>query len=638
MAELFVATAPGEHGFQKKVVIKRLLPHLVEDDTYNAMFIDEAKLTARLVHPKIAQTFELGKVGEALFIAMEFIDGIDVLALLREFATRRRRIAPALAAWIAAEVLDALDYAHNLADEDGRTLGIVHRDISPSNVLLSMRGDVKLVDFGIARAIDPDRAHKSKSGTLKGKYGYMSPEQVTEQRVDSRSDLFSVGVVLAELLTGRRLFAAANELDVLLMVRDAKLTRLDKYGADLDPNLQSIVRTALKKPVDERWQNAAAFREALSEWLFENRKRMTPKNVADVVHDLRDAVTDRRAKQLDGDTAIIEHNDRPVASLPTRVPTGDGVPALAIDAGDSMPMISMSYEPAEEQVPARPVTASDLAASAAVVADSKRTGPRAVIPVRAQSESDLTRARAGSEPRVRPPSMDTPQRPGFSSNDDLTAPPAPRGTPQIASIPPAPQSPPVVKRPPTPTPAAGTGVRTPTPAIGVRSLTPPSTPVRPTPMPPTPMPSSQVPAASPARSRVTPGAGVFPVPASKAEPHRHAEPSEGIVEVPIADTISAAIENITMPGDDSGPAMIHAPAEPGAPELPHIRTRTEDSGIRAFDALTEMPRARSSRSPRSPPSSPTSGRRSRPGSPTSPSRPTTRASSRRRRRCACCSG
>ncbi|HEY2735539.1 MAG TPA: serine/threonine-protein kinase, partial [Polyangiales bacterium] len=290
MAELFVATSPGEHGFQKRVVIKRLLPHLGADDTYKNMFIDEAKLTARLVHPKIAQTFELGRVDHDLFIAMEYVEGIDVLALLREYAQRRRRVEPQLAAWIAHEVLDALDYAHNARDEQGRPLGIVHRDISPSNVLLSVRGDVKLVDFGIARAKDPDRAHKSKSGTLKGKYGYMSPEQVIEMPLDGRSDVFSVGVVLAELLTGRRLFAAANELDVLLMVRDAKLTRFDKYGTEVEHGLQGIVRKALKKPVDERYASAAAFRDAISEWLFDNRHRMTNKAVADVVAELQPAV------------------------------------------------------------------------------------------------------------------------------------------------------------------------------------------------------------------------------------------------------------------------------------------------------------------------------------------------------------
>src|SRR5690349_17063076 len=247
MAELFLGTAPGEHGFQRKVVIKRLLPHLAREPVYTAMFIDEAKLTARLAHPKIAQTYELGRVGNELFIAMEFVDGVDVLAMLRELAWQRRRMPVELASWVAHEVLDALDFAHNMRDEHGSSLGIVHRDISPSNVLLSRRGDVKLVDFGIARATGPGRHHRTKSGTLKGKYGYMSPEQVIEQPVDARSDLFSVGVVLAEMLCGRRLFAAPNELDVLLMVRDAKLQRLDEHGKHIEPGLDRILRRALRK-------------------------------------------------------------------------------------------------------------------------------------------------------------------------------------------------------------------------------------------------------------------------------------------------------------------------------------------------------------------------------------------------------
>ncbi|MDQ3335565.1 MAG: serine/threonine protein kinase [Myxococcota bacterium] len=363
MAELFVATSPGEHGFQKKVVIKRLLPQLIGDPTYNAMFIDEAKLTARLVHPKIAQTFELGKVDDQLYIAMEHVDGIDVLALLREFAAKRRRVAPQLAAWIAHEVLDALDYAHNLIGDDQARLGVVHRDISPSNVLLSVRGDVKLVDFGIARAVDPERAHKSKSGTLKGKYGYMSPEQVIEHHLDARSDLFSVGVVLAELLTGRRLFAAANELDVLLMVRDAKLQRFEKYGSDVESTLADIVRKALKKPVDERWSSAAAFRDALANWLFEHRHRMTSRHVADVVLELRDAVLERRHK----------------ANEPVPVPRGDDLavgrspsedaPVIMIDDGDSVPIMSV-YE--DETRGGRPVSVTDLGAQAQAAQQSVR--------------------------------------------------------------------------------------------------------------------------------------------------------------------------------------------------------------------------------------------------------------------------
>jgi serine/threonine protein kinase len=381
MAELFLATAPGEHGFQKKVVIKRLLPHLSADDSYKAMFIDEAKLTARLVHPKIAQTFELGRVNDLLFIAMEFVDGIDVLALLREFAARKRRVEPQLAAWIAHEVLDALDYAHSLSGEDGKSLGIVHRDISPSNVLLSVRGDIKLVDFGIARAIHPDRAHKSKTGTLKGKYGYMSPEQVIELPLDGRSDVFSVGVVLAELLTGRRLFAAPNELDVLLMVRDAKLTRYEKYGGDIQPVLSNIVRKALKKPVEERWPSAAAFRDAIAEWLYDQRHRVTNRHVADVVAELRDVVVQRRRQANAASSASTAILDEAAPRPPTA--EDDLSAPIAIEDDDlSMPVIQMSYEDQSSDPPARPITASDLAAGTTIPkrapTNSGRSGP---IPV-----------------------------------------------------------------------------------------------------------------------------------------------------------------------------------------------------------------------------------------------------------------
>ena len=479
MAELFVATAPGEHGFQKKVVIKRLLPHLVADATYNAMFIDEAKLTARLVHPKIAQTFELGKVDDALFIAMEHVDGIDVLALLREFAARRRRVDPQLAAWIAHETLDALDYAHNLTGEDGRPLGIVHRDISPSNILLSIRGDIKLVDFGIARAKDPDRAHKSKSGTLKGKYGYMSPEQVLEQPLDARSDLFSVGVVLAELLTGRRLFAAANELDVLLMVRDAKLTRYDKYGVDVEPGLSEIVRKALKKSVDERWQSAAQFRDALAEWLFEHRYRVTPRIVADVVTELHDAVVARRHG-----LGMPPPPEDPVVG---RAPSEDAAPMIIVEGGDSMPVIQMSYEPASvDERPGRPVSVSDLAASATPAPASKR------------AETVQGRPRAAA---VHVPPPETVSAAGTNANQ-----PAPT----------------------KPRTATGSQVR-----------------------------------------------GAFERRAEVDRKLSELGDGSGVIEVPIADTISAAVEAITLPDDPP-------PAGP-----------LEDSQMRAFDDITEDPALRS---------------------------------------------
>jgi len=226
MAEVFRAKIVSSHGFEKILVVKRILPHLAADRTFVSMFIDEAKLTAQLTHPKIVQVLDFGEIAGQYFIALEYIDGCDALALLRACAQRRIRVPLHLGAYLVGEVLDALDYAHNARDMEGRPMHLVHRDISPSNVFISRRGDVKLGDFGIAHA--DERESKTQAGTLKGKYGYMSPEQVTGAALDGRADLFAVGIVLAETFMGRRLFTARNDLDVLLMVRDGRLDRLDR--------------------------------------------------------------------------------------------------------------------------------------------------------------------------------------------------------------------------------------------------------------------------------------------------------------------------------------------------------------------------------------------------------------------------
>jgi eukaryotic-like serine/threonine-protein kinase len=265
MAELFKATLTGDHGFEKLVAIKKILPHLATDKSFVEMFIDEARITAQLDHRHIVQVFELGTDADTPYIAMQYVDGLDVLALLRECARAQIRLPADLAALIARDVLDALDYAHNALDSSGRPLGIIHRDISPGNVLLSWRGDVKLTDFGIARAAE--RRHKTEAGTLKGKYGYMSPEQVSGSEIDARSDLFSVGILLAEMVMARRLFTSTNDLDILLMVRDARLDRLHKYAAEFPVELRVLTARGLARRPEDRWQSAAQFRDALDEWL-----------------------------------------------------------------------------------------------------------------------------------------------------------------------------------------------------------------------------------------------------------------------------------------------------------------------------------------------------------------------------------
>ncbi|MBA3460591.1 MAG: serine/threonine protein kinase [Deltaproteobacteria bacterium] len=265
MAELFKATLSGDHGFEKLVVIKKILPHLANDRSFVEMFIDEARITAQLDHRHIVQVFELGTDSDTPYIAMQLVDGLDVLALLRECARAQIRLPPELCALIARDVLDALDYAHNAVDTIGRPLGIIHRDISPGNVLLSWRGDVKLTDFGIARAAE--RRHKTEAGTLKGKYGYMSPEQVSGGEIDPRSDLFSVGILLAEMVMARRLFTSTNDLDILLMVRDARLDRLHKYASEFPVELRVLTVRALQRRPEDRWQSAAQFRDAIDEWM-----------------------------------------------------------------------------------------------------------------------------------------------------------------------------------------------------------------------------------------------------------------------------------------------------------------------------------------------------------------------------------
>ncbi len=286
MAEVFRAKMASAHGFEKILVIKRILPHLAADKNFVSMFIDEAKLTAQLTHPKIVQVTDFGEVAGQYFIALEFIDGFDALALLRTCAHKRMRLPYHLGVFVTMEVLEALDYAHNARDNEGRPMKLVHRDISPSNIFIARRGDVKLGDFGIAHA--QERESKTQAGTLKGKYGYMSPEQVTGGVLDGRSDVFAIGIVLAEMLMGRRLFTAPNDLDVLLMVRDGRLERLDKYAQDLPAELDRIVRKALKKGLTERYQAAGEFRDDLADFLLKEGKRVGAKDLGGFSADLYD--------------------------------------------------------------------------------------------------------------------------------------------------------------------------------------------------------------------------------------------------------------------------------------------------------------------------------------------------------------
>ncbi|MBW2732536.1 MAG: serine/threonine protein kinase [Deltaproteobacteria bacterium] len=269
MAEIFKASASGAHGFHKTLVIKRILPRLAEQPDFVAMFVEEAKVMVQLSHSKIVQLLDFGEVDGHLFIAMEYVDGVDGLGLLRQCAKKRLRPTTGIAVHIACEILDALDYAHTLRNVEGKRLGIIHRDISPSNIFISRHGEVKLGDFGIAQPGDPDQAGMV---SLRGKYGYMSPEQVSGRPVDQQADIFAVGTVLAELLMVRRLFLADSDIEILLKVRDARIDRLERYGQRIPAELKQILDAALARDPAMRYQSAAAFRDVLQRYLFDSRR------------------------------------------------------------------------------------------------------------------------------------------------------------------------------------------------------------------------------------------------------------------------------------------------------------------------------------------------------------------------------
>lgn len=274
MAEIFLATARGIEGFEKRLVIKRILPMLSHDEQFVRMFVEEAKLCVALRHPNIVQVYDLGEIERQYFIAMEYVDGRDLLKTLGACGQRRVGFPTDVALYIVMEVLKGLNYAHQLRRPDGEPLGIIHRDVSPSNVLLSYDGEVKIGDFGIAKA---STREKTATGILKGKFGYMAPEQVTGDPIDHKADIFAMGIVLYELLTGHRLFAGKNEIDVLERIRDGVIEPAPRrYRADLDEELEEIVLRALALDREARFASAGDFHDAVFDYVYRSGAHVGP--------------------------------------------------------------------------------------------------------------------------------------------------------------------------------------------------------------------------------------------------------------------------------------------------------------------------------------------------------------------------
>ncbi|MGO8999040.1 MAG: serine/threonine-protein kinase [Polyangiaceae bacterium] len=284
MAEVYLARREGPHGFQKIVAVKRILPQLARDPDFTAMFVDEARVCAHLGHPNIVQVFDFGEHNGELYMAMELVDGTTGARLIRAAAAKDEEIPLDVSLHIALSVLRGLEYAHNARDEEGRPLSLVHRDVSPGNVLIDRSGAVKLTDFGIARATEVEP--RTEAGQLKGKLGYMSPEQVVGRPLDARSDLFTLGIVLAELVMLRPLFAGGSELDVLMRIRDADLTALDRSAARVPDDVRNVLYRALTKDPLLRYPTATAFAGAIEEVVRRRRLQVGPAKLAACIEKL----------------------------------------------------------------------------------------------------------------------------------------------------------------------------------------------------------------------------------------------------------------------------------------------------------------------------------------------------------------
>lgn len=264
MGEVFLARQEGPASFTKSVVVKRLLRHLAADPAFVKMFLEEARLAALVTHPNVVQIFELGEEHGTYFIAMEYVRGRS----LREVksASPGLRLEPALAAYVAAQVLHGLHAAHTLVGEDGVPIGLVHRDVSPENVLVGFDGAVKLVDFGIAKAASKTSTHRT---TLKGKYAYMAPEQYEDRAIDARTDVFACGVLLYELVCGTRPFTGASDAAVMHAILTGEPMPLVDLHLGVSPRLSAIVDTALAKDADDRHSSAEEMAKELEAWALD---------------------------------------------------------------------------------------------------------------------------------------------------------------------------------------------------------------------------------------------------------------------------------------------------------------------------------------------------------------------------------
>src|SRR5262245_3817831 len=282
MAEVFRGVAESMRGFKQDLAIKRILRSLTKNKKFVAMFLDEARLSLALQHANIVQVFDIGHTEDTYFIVMEYVDGVDLKALLEWRRRINRRVPIAHGLYMVLEMCKGLAYAHDVHNpETGGLMGIVHRDISPPNVLISKQGEVKVVDFGLAKATS--QVEITDPGVVKGKMSYLSPEAARGEEVDARADIFAVGILLYELLTGKRLFYGETDYQTVELVRQARVPSIQQQNREVEPELEAIVRKALARDATARYQTAGELQESIAQYLFSRGMKITSRDIAELV-------------------------------------------------------------------------------------------------------------------------------------------------------------------------------------------------------------------------------------------------------------------------------------------------------------------------------------------------------------------
>lgn len=363
MGEVFLARATGAGGFEKQVVIKRILPHLAADPDFVRRFIAEGKLVVRLRHAGIAQVLDMGEQDGVTFIAMEHVDGRDLAELNRLSRAVDRPLPLPLLVTVVVKLLEALDYAHHVTDEHGRPIGLIHRDVSPANVMISRAGEVKLLDFGIARVTE--QLHATTTGAIRGKYSYMSPQQAAGAELDLRSDLFSVGVLIWELIAGTRPFDGTSDLLTLDRIRFYDPGSLARAVPEVPQAIVDVVDRLLAKDPDDRFATADAAHRALQAWLHREQHVVAARDIAAWVESVLGAVP---APVLARPGAAFSLDEALLLGLG---PGSDGIPRTA-----TAPPTPAGAAPSRPPPSAAPPSPGSAAAPSDPAAERPATSPR----------------------------------------------------------------------------------------------------------------------------------------------------------------------------------------------------------------------------------------------------------------------